>query len=47
MDAIASGFARVTWRLYADDAPFREGSVPLWDYAVVRDTVGWLTSAPG
>lgn len=42
LDAVRSGLATVTWRIYADDAPVREGEQPLSDFAVVRDAVSWL-----
>jgi hypothetical protein len=45
MDAIAGGMTRLAWRVYADDAPFREGSVGLMEYTVVREAIAWLRAA--
>jgi hypothetical protein len=42
VDAVRSGLASVQWRVYADDAPARQGSQALRDYAVVRDALNWL-----
>lgn len=42
VDAVRSGAARVRWRIYADDAPVREGEVSLLDFAVVREAVAWI-----
>lgn len=47
VDAIASGQVRISWKAYADDAPFTVGSWALRDAAVVREAVRWLrASAP-
>lgn len=40
--AVRRGEAALRWRIYADDAPAREGQVPLWSYAVVRRAVRTL-----
>jgi hypothetical protein len=42
VDAVRSGVASIQWRVYADDAPAREGSRPVNDYAVVREALTWL-----
>ncbi|MCB9680213.1 MAG: ATP-binding protein [Alphaproteobacteria bacterium] len=44
LDAVRSGMASIHWRVYADDAPAREGHRALADFAVVRDAVTWLTT---
>jgi hypothetical protein len=46
-DAVLSGLARVAWRVYADDAPPREGAQPLVEFAVVRDALAWLAHDAG
>lgn len=40
--ALIRGGGQLTWRLYADDAPPREGTVALRRYAVVRRALKWL-----
>jgi hypothetical protein len=42
VEAVQSGMATVSWRVYADDAPAREGEQALVDFAVVRDGLDWL-----
>lgn len=39
---VASGQARVEWRLYADDADPREGAIPFLDFPVVRQVLEQL-----
>jgi hypothetical protein len=41
-DAVVNGTADVAWRIYADDAPAREGRQRLDDFAVVREALDWL-----
>lgn len=40
--AVRSGEAKLSWRVYADDARAREGSVALVRYTLVREALEWL-----
>jgi hypothetical protein len=42
-EAVRAGTASIQWVLFADDAPARQGSLALGEYAVVRDSLAWLT----
>ena len=46
-DAVASGSATLGWRIYADDAPARDGERALNTYGVVRDALHWLRRHSG
>lgn len=41
LESVAAG-ATVAWKVYADDAPAREGHKALADFAVVRSAMEWL-----
>ena len=42
---VRTGSASLAWRVYADDAPYREGQELLWRYSVVREAVAMLDHA--
>ncbi len=44
LDAIRTGTAAIRWRIYADDAPVREGKQALNEFNVVREAVAWVES---
>lgn len=47
VDALRAGVARIAWRIFADDAPPRDGQQVLGDFAVVRDAIAWVEGHPG
>ena len=47
VEAIRQGAAAIAWRVYADDAPAREGTRPVVELAGVRDALAWVGRAAG
>lgn len=44
---LRGGDLALSWRVYADDTPPREGRIPLADYAALREAVAWTESRLG
>lgn len=42
VEAIRSGQTIVQWKVYADDAPVRAGSRPVWELGGVREAAAWV-----
>ena len=47
LDLLRSGRARLTWRVYADDAVPRMDEVDLADFGVVQRAVSWVEARQG